>query len=117
MKIDLYKARKVDDGRTFYIGAGKLYDYLSELRTDFFNFDIQRRIVVNSYLDSIGDTVRNNIPFPAITLTTQTAIEDDVSSIPMFRNARKVKNEIMVVLVGTFMSLPISILISFKSLP
>lgn len=77
MKIDLYKARKVDDGRTFYIGAGKLYDYLSELRTDFFNFDIQRRIVVNSYLDSIGDTVKNNIPFPAITLTTQTAIEDD----------------------------------------
>ena len=48
-----------------------LYEYLSELRDNFFDFDVQRRIVSNSYLDKIGETIINGEPLPAFTLTTR----------------------------------------------
>lgn len=47
-----------------------LYDYISNLKKDFFDYDIQRRIVPNLYLDKIWETILRDDFIPSITLTT-----------------------------------------------
>lgn len=57
-----------------------LYDYIGNLKRNFFDYDIQRRIVPNLYLDKIWETVLRDDFIPSITLTTtDKAIETDFS--------------------------------------
>ncbi len=44
-------------------------DYLSNLKSDFYEFAIQRRIVKNQYLDSLYSTIKSGDPIPVLTLT------------------------------------------------
>ena len=76
MKLKIYTTIKVKGSKEYVVGEGNLFEYLSELNPDFFRFDIQRKIVANHYLDSLSDSVKNGMPFPAITLTYAGKIND-----------------------------------------
>lgn len=72
MKFHLLSHKSLYSGEVEWrLALCNLYDYLSELRDDFFDFDVQRRIVSNSYLDKIGDSIINGEPLPAFTLTSK----------------------------------------------
>lgn len=60
---------KALDGKTWLLCKGNLFDYLDELKAEFYNFSIQRKIVKNQYLDAIVTTVKQGDPIPVITLT------------------------------------------------
>lgn len=63
--------KKTETGFVSWILAEiNLYDYISSLKKDFFDYDIQRRIVPNLYLDKIWETILRNDFIPSITLTT-----------------------------------------------
>jgi hypothetical protein len=55
--------------RTWVLAKGNLFEYLSELKNDFYNFSIQRKIVKNQYLDSILSTIVKGDPIPILTIT------------------------------------------------
>lgn len=45
-----------------------LFDYLSSLRKDFFDYDVQRRIEDNPYMDDLINTVISEEPLPDFNL-------------------------------------------------
>jgi hypothetical protein len=55
--------------RNWLLGKGNLFEYLNDLKEEFYTYSIQRKIVKNRYLDSIVKTVTNGDPIPLITLT------------------------------------------------
>lgn len=57
--------------RTWLLCKGNLDEYLTQLKEDFYNFSIQRKIVKNQYLDTLVSTVQQGDPIPVITLTYQ----------------------------------------------
>ena len=63
-----YKALK---GRTWYLAKCNLAEYMRCLKKDFFNYEIQRRIVKNTYLDGILHTIEEGDPMPVVTLTVK----------------------------------------------
>lgn len=76
MKFKLLESKSLYSDRVCWrLATCNLYDYLSNLRKDFFDFDVQRRIVSNSYLDRIGESVDKGEPLPAFTLTSN-SIDD-----------------------------------------
>lgn len=71
MNIRIYDQKQIEKtGNIWYIGAGNLYEYLVSLRSDFFDYKIQRRLVANKYLDSLYKTIEQGEPIPAVTLIT-----------------------------------------------
>ncbi len=64
-----YLDSKTVNGRLWVLCKGNLYEYLKGLRTDFFEFSVQRKIVNNVYLDNIYRSIEKGEPFPPITLT------------------------------------------------
>lgn len=62
-------AHKLIDKRSWYLCKGNLMDYLSNLKGDFYEFAIQRKIVKNQYLDSLYQTIKSGDPIPVLTLT------------------------------------------------
>lgn len=62
-------AHKNIDHKNWYLCKGNLLDYLLNLKTDFYDFAIQRRIVKNQYLDSLYQTIKSGDPIPVLTLT------------------------------------------------
>lgn len=74
MDLFLYDNKKLDN-KTWYLAKSKLSSYLQCLRKDFFNYEIQRRIVRNVYLDGILHTIENGDPMPVITITVKGKIE------------------------------------------
>lgn len=70
MRVEIFKIKDIPNGKKYLLGNCNLYEFLTELPMDFFKFDIQRRIVENKFLDKLWDSVHNNIPIPAITLTS-----------------------------------------------
>lgn len=73
MKIEILDIKTVK-GKTWVLAKGKLMEYLSGLKEDFFEFSVQRKIVNNAYLDHIYDSIIEGEPFPPITLTYQEEI-------------------------------------------
>lgn len=73
--------KKKKNGEVSWILAKmNLYDYIGNLKRNFFDYDIQRRIVPNLYLDKIWETVLRDDFISSITLTTtDKAIETDFS--------------------------------------
>lgn len=51
-----------------YVCKANLEDYVSSLKPDFYEFEVQRGIVRNSYLDTLRNTISNNEMIPPITL-------------------------------------------------
>jgi hypothetical protein len=68
--------KKTLEGRTWALCKGNLLEYLQGLKTDFFEFSVQRKIVNNAYLDTIYKSVEKGEPLPPITLTYQ----DDINA-------------------------------------
>jgi len=60
---------KILDDRKWLLCKGNLIDYLKDLKEDFYNFSIQRKIVKNQYLDTLVTTIKDKDPIPLITLT------------------------------------------------
>ncbi|MFD2603473.1 hypothetical protein [Flavobacterium suzhouense] len=71
IKLNILKAKSIGKNKHWLLCEGNLYDYLTSLKTDFYEYAIQRKIVRNDYLDQLFKTVENGEPFPVITLTTQ----------------------------------------------
>lgn len=67
--------KKSVDKKQWLLCKGNLLGYISTLKRDFSEFQIQRRIVNNGYLDSLLKTVINGEPMPTITLTYSQAIQ------------------------------------------
>lgn len=63
--------KKLVEGNTWALCKGNLLEYLQGLKTNFFEFSVQRKIVNNAYLDTIYNSVEKGEPFPPITLTYQ----------------------------------------------
>ena len=68
MDLYLYE-RKTIENRSWFLAKCNLALYMENLRKDFFDFEIQRRIVKNVYLDGILHTIELGDPMPVITLT------------------------------------------------
>lgn len=63
------------------LAKSNLWDYLEDIDTEKFMFDIQRNIVVNSYLDGIYTTVSEDNPIPPITIATKNATLSGLNTI------------------------------------
>lgn len=68
-----------------YLIGMKLNDYLKNLPSDYQDYDIQRGIVRNNYLDNIGRDIIKGNHLPVITLTTDRLINKEKSSIEDFK--------------------------------
>lgn len=68
-----------------YLVGMKLNDYLNNLPLDYQDYDIQRGIVRNNYLDNIGRDIIKGNHLPVITLTTDRVINKEKSSIEDFK--------------------------------
>lgn len=68
MKLKILESKKIDN-RTWYLCKGNLLEYLEELKPEFYDYAIQRKIVKNQYLDKLYSTVKTGDPIPTITLT------------------------------------------------
>lgn len=65
---------KSDDDRWF-LGKVDLWTYLSNLDEDSFNYEIQRGIVTNPYLDTILESVNDKTALPPFSLVTSSVVE------------------------------------------
>src|ERR1700722_7214587 len=75
--IEILAHKKIDK-RNWYLCKGNLMNYLSNLKDDFYEFAIQRRIVKNQYLDSLYNTIKSGDPIPVLTLTfSRDALPDE----------------------------------------
>lgn len=73
MIFQILDRKDVGNGKSWYLCKGKLYNFIDALRKDFYEFQIQRRIVRNGYLDELYQTIQENSPIPPITLTASLA--------------------------------------------
>lgn len=74
----------LQNGKKWYLAVCNLLEYLESLKDEFFNYDIQRRIVKNSYLDKLWPTIYSGDPLPSITLTANVKEDIDNSSVDEF---------------------------------
>lgn len=77
MNARLLKKKSLKGGRSWYLATCNLLEYLNSINPDAFDYDIQRRIVKNSFLDKLWESVISEEPFPAITITVHGAHEKD----------------------------------------
>lgn len=70
MVYQILDSKSYKDGKSWYLCKARLYDFLRALHNDFYEYQIQRRIVRNVYLDGLYATIKKNSPIPPITLTT-----------------------------------------------
>lgn len=77
MNATLLKYKSLQNGKSWYLASCNLFEYLQSIKSDAFDYDIQRRIVKNSFLDKLWESVITEEPFPAITITVQDAHEKD----------------------------------------
>lgn len=68
-----------------YLIGMKLNDYLKNLPSDYQDYDIQRGIVRNNYLDNIGKDIIKGNHLPIITLTTDSPIDKEKDLIEGFK--------------------------------
>lgn len=69
MNVTILKSKDLQNGKKWFLAISNLLEYLESLNDEFFNYDIQRRIVKNSYLDKLWVTIYSGEPLPLITLT------------------------------------------------
>ncbi|MDO4800560.1 MAG: hypothetical protein Q4A15_00195 [Prevotellaceae bacterium] len=74
MKLKVFDCKDLGGGKSWVLCKGNLMDYLNNLRPEFFEFSVQRKIVSNLYLDDIYSSITMGEPIPPITLTKKTPI-------------------------------------------
>lgn len=74
MKLKVFDNKDLGGGKSWVLCKGNLMDYLNNLRPEFFEFSVQRKIVSNLYLDDIYSSINRGEPIPPITLTKKTPI-------------------------------------------
>ena len=74
MKLRKLDNIKMENNKICYLCSTSLYDYLDGLDDDFYNYEIQRKIVSNRYLDNLAETVLSNEHIPIITLVSEDKI-------------------------------------------
>ncbi|MCA6493250.1 MAG: hypothetical protein IM572_11295 [Chitinophagaceae bacterium] len=84
IKLNLLKVKQIKDDKVWLLSEGNLYEYLNSLKTEFYEYAIQRKIVKNDYLDKLFKTVLDNEPFPIITLTTERTDNFNVGEVIEF---------------------------------
>lgn len=84
MNITILKEKKLQNGKKWYLAICNLLEYIESLKDEFFNYDIQRRIVKNSYLDKLWTTISSGDPLPSITLTANVKGDIGNSSVDEF---------------------------------
>lgn len=84
MNITILKEKELQNGKKWYLAVCNLLEYIESLKDNFFNYDIQRRIVKNSYLDKLWTTISSGDPLPSITLTGNVKENVDNSSVEDF---------------------------------
>ena len=67
MKTTILESKLIEH-RSWYLCKCNLLDYLENLKDDFYDFAIQRKIVKNQYLDKLYSTIKSGDPIPIITL-------------------------------------------------
>lgn len=77
MNATILKYKSLQNGKSWYLATCNLLNYLQSINSDAFDYDIQRRIVKNSFLDKLWESVISEEPFPAITITVHDAHEKD----------------------------------------
>jgi hypothetical protein len=77
MRLKILETKTIDN-RHLYLCKGSLLEYLQNLKEDFYEYAIQRKIVKNQYLDKIYTTVKIGDPLPSITLTYNKPILDNI---------------------------------------
>ena len=77
MQAKLLQYKALQGGKSWYLASYNLYDYLRSITPNTFEYNIQRRIVKNSFLDKLWENVIAGDPFPAITLTAQRVQEQE----------------------------------------
>ena len=70
MKIEILDKKQIANQQSWFLGKISLWDYLSAVGPDNYEFEIQRGIVKNRYLDSILDSIYKKEVIPPITITT-----------------------------------------------
>jgi len=68
MKFRILKEKDFGKGKYWLLAELNLLEYVESLSEDNFNFDVQRKIVKNKYLDGLLSTIENGEPLPNITL-------------------------------------------------
>ncbi len=69
MILEVLDTKPIEESKTWALCKGNLLEFLKGLKTDFFEFSVQRKIVNNIYLDNIYYSVGKGEPFPPVTLT------------------------------------------------
>lgn len=78
MKLTILETKKITESRSWYLCKGNLLEYLEELKENFYDYAIQRKIVKNQYLDKLYTTIKSGDPIPTITLTYKKTTLDQV---------------------------------------
>ena len=68
MKLKVLDYKSFQKGKSWYLCKVHLYEFLTSLKKDFYEFQVQRRIVRNVYLDKLYQTIEEGSPIPPITL-------------------------------------------------
>ncbi|MBQ0088676.1 MAG: hypothetical protein KBT27_05035 [Prevotellaceae bacterium] len=68
MQVTILDKKKIGP-KTWVLCKCSLLEYLTNLKKDFYNYQIQRRIVKNVYLDGICNTIVAGEPIPPFTIT------------------------------------------------
>lgn len=68
MIVKIFDYKEINN-KIWCLCKGNLLEYLSELKNDFYNFTVQRKIVRNQYLDMLYQTIKCGEPMPIITFT------------------------------------------------
>lgn len=71
MRITVLDSKKTQKS-SWFLGKITLWDYLSSVSKENFDFDVQRGIVKNKYLDNILQSIQRQEPIPPITITSDT---------------------------------------------
>jgi len=95
MKFKILKQKKFEKGKYWVLAELNLLEYVESLTEDNFNFEVQRKIVKNKYLDGLLSTVDLGEPLPNITL----AYHDSFSNLKDGDNI-DLKNEKLDILDG-----------------
>lgn len=84
MNITILREKDLQTGKKWYLAVCNLLEYIESLKDEFFNYDIQRRIVKNLYLDKLWTTISSGDPLPSITLTANFKGDIGNSSVDEF---------------------------------
>jgi len=77
MKFKILDKKDFGNGKVWILSKLNLEEYVSSIIDDNFNFEVQRKIVKNKYLDTVLSTIEKGEPLPIITLSFPFSVKYD----------------------------------------